>query len=738
MRLHIAILATMFICTSAMGQTITGSVTDIFGSALPGATITWSGTEIGATTDESGLFSIENKSFGRRTLIFSYVGFSTDSVDVGSITHWKMQLIEDNTLSTVDITAKSQATRFVDGVIKTEVIGTRELERAACCSLAGCFSTNAGVDAQTTNVVTDAKELRILGLSGVYNQVLIDDMPLVQGASFTFGASSIPGTMIEEIYVSKGANSVVQGYEGITGQINIIPKSPEKADRVFLNAFVNSFGESQYNANFMQRKQKYSNFTAVHGTLPATEIDGDGDGFQDVAKTKRFSIYNKWIYDNPDNQNFRAQVGARYWTENRIGGQTSYDPDQQNVTDAYGQNINIDQVDLYTKFNIKLADLTSIIWVSSGFVHDQDALYGQKLYKVNQRNLYSNLALDHNFGEAQHNWKTGFSIRDNGMDEDIEFVVNPLNLTYGGQYSNDYTIPGVFTEGTFYIDQFTILGGIRADHHGDFGWKVTPRMLVRAEVSENTDVRFSIGKGFRRVHLFTERVSLLASNRDLIIDNVLEPEEAINIGLNLIQKFMIGDKTTTLAIDGYLTNFQNQVFPDFDREVRQAYIENFTDDSHSRSIQVENKWELSPQIDFKWAYNYQWSARMFEGQMTQLPLIPRHKVLAQTSLTSLDEKWQFDLTYKWRGSQRLPDTDGYPAEYTQPSDSPSFSLLDMQVTKRWKTFEIYGGIENIFNFRQNFPILGSDDPFGPYFDSSFNWGPTKGREFYLGFRYKGE
>lgn len=728
----------MLTCSVAMSQVITGSVTNIFGDALPGATITWSGTTIGSTTDESGLFSIENKTEGRRTLVFSFVGFKTDSVTVGTITHWKVQLIEDNTLSTVDITAKSQATRFVDGVIKTEVVGTRELERAACCSLAGCFSTNASVDAQTTNVVTDAKELRILGLSGVYNQVLIDGMPLVQGASYTFGASSIPGTMIEEIFVSKGANSVVQGFESIAGQINIIPKSPEKADRIFLNAFANSFGESQYNANYMHRKEKSSNFTAVHGTLPAGEVDGDGDGFQDVAQTRRFSIFNKWTYDNPDNQKLRAQVGARYWTENRIGGQTSYDPDQQNITDAYGQNINIDQVDLYTKFNIKLADLTSIIWVSSGFLHDQTAVYGTTDYRVNQRNLYSNLALDHNFGEAQHNWKTGFSIRNNQMEEEINFLENPLDLTYDGRYTNDYNIPGVFTEGTFYVDRFTILAGIRADHHGDFGWKTTPRMLIRAEVSDDTDIRFSVGKGFRRVHLFTERVNLLASNRDIIIDNILEPEEAVNIGLNVIQKFTIGDINTSLAIDGYLTNFQNQVFPDFDRAVRQVYVENFKEKSQSRSVQVENKWEVSPQIDIKWAYNYQWAARMQEGEMTPLPLIPRHKALAQTSLNTLDERWQLDLTYKWRGTQRLPDTDAYPQQYQQQSESPTFSMLDLQLTKRWQTFEIYGGIENIFNYRQNFPILGSDDPFGPYFDSSFNWGPTKGREFYLGFRYKGE
>lgn len=727
----------LFTTKFTFGQAITGSVTNIFGEPLIGANINWQGTDIGTSTNESGEFSLNDISGENRVLVFSYLGFKSDSVDVGTITHWKMQLIEDNTLTTVDISARSQATRFADGVIKAEVLGTRELERAACCSLAGCFSTNASVNAATTNVITDAKELRVLGLSGVYNQILIDGMPLVQGLSYTFGSSSIPGTMIEEIFVSKGANSVLQGFESISGQINIMPKSPEKAEKLFLNGLINSFGESQYNVNYMHKKSKWSNFTNVHATLPAGTVDGDKDGFQDVAQVNRVSFFNKWIYNNPDNQKIRSQIGIRFWDENRVGGQTNYDKKIHTGSgQIYGQQIDLTQFDFYTKLNYKLGALTSLIWVNSGFFHDQKSIYGQKNYFANQKNLYSNLVLDHNFGANQHNWKTGISIRNNALQEDISFIDNPLNLTYDGVYNNDYTIPGVFTEGIFYLDKFTLMGGLRADKHGDFGWKITPRMLIRAEINENTDIRFSAGKGFRRVHLFSERVMLLASNRNIIFEDEIAPEEATNLGFNLIQKFNVGEIATSFVLDGYLTFFQNQVFPDFDREVGRIFINNFREKSISRNIQLENKWEFSQQAEFKWAYNYQWTAREIEGEMIVLPLVPRHKILTQASLSTKDNKWQVDFTYKWISSRRLPNTDDYPEIYKQAENSPSYSHFDMQITKRWSKFELYGGIENMTNFRQNFPILGSDDPFGPYFDSSFNWGPTKGREFYLGFRYK--
>lgn len=736
-RYSIIIIMLLMLCCQMTAQDISGTVSNIFGEPLAGATVQWAESDEGISTNNEGEFIIRKNTAVQTTLIISYIGFKTERIDVGTITNWKIQLIEDNTLTEVNITAKGQATRYVDGVIKTEVLGRREIERAACCSLAGCFSTNASVDAAVTNVVTDAKELRILGLSGVYNQLLFDGMPLIQGNAFTFGASSYPGTMIQEIFVSKGANSVIQGYESISGQINIIPKSPEKAEKFFLNAFANSFGESQINANYIHKKGNWSNLTTVHGTLPATEVDGDGDGFQDVAKVKRFSAFNKWVYNNPENQKIRSQIGIRYWTENRQGGQTTYNPDVHIGGDSvYGQNIDINQVDIYGKLNYKLTERTSIIWVNSGFFHDQESVYGQKNYLANQKNGYSNLVLDHNFGANQHNWKTGLSLRYNRMEEDISFVANPLNLSYAGIYTNDYSVPGVFSEGIFYIGNWTLMGGVRVDKHANEGWKVTPRMLVRSELNENIDIRISAGKGYRRVHLFSERVNILASNRDIIFENDLNLEEAINIGLNLIYKFKIGEVNSTLSADGYLTYFQNQVFPDFDRVINQVFINNFTGDSQSQSIQIENKWEFSPQVDFKWGYNYQKAVREFGDEMLSLPLIPNHKFLAQTSIRNSDDSWQGDLTYKWTGSKRLPFTNNYPEKYQQPESSPSFSGLNVQLTKRWTTFEIYGGVENIFDFRQHFPILGSDEPFGQFFDSNFNWGPSKGREYYLGVRYK--
>ena len=50
--------------------------------------------------------------------------------------------------------------------------------------------------------------------------------------------------------------------------------------------------------------------------------------------------------------------------------------------------------------------------------------------------------------------------------------------------------------------------------------------------------------------------------------------------------------------------------------------------------------------------------------------------------------------------------------------------------------ELYAGIENLTNYMQKPLILLADNPDGPGFDASQIWGPTMGRNLYIGFRWK--
>jgi outer membrane receptor for ferrienterochelin and colicin len=498
----------MFCSITAFGQQITGLLTNIDGEPLIGANVVWENTDIGTITDVNGNFSLSDDGIEHRVLLFSFIGFRTEKIKVGTLKHWEIMLIEDNTIKGVEINAKSSATRYANTPAKIEVIGTREIERAACCSLAGCFSTNSNVVAATTNIITDAKELQILGLAGVYNQLLFDDFPLIQGLGYQYGTGSFPGTTIKNIFVAKGSNSVLQGAQSISGQINIIPHAANDTEKLYLNAFANSFGGTQYNVNFATNKTNWNNLLTAHLTTPAAIRDKDGDGFRDIVQTNRMSFYNKLTYQNPKNDKFKGQFGVRFWKETREGGQVEFEADKHLGTqEYYGQHVDLNHIDLYAKFNYKINDDLSLTFQNSNFKNIQDNYYGVKRYEGEQLNISSNLFMDYFYGATDNNMKFGFSFIKNDIDETITEVEDLSFIDFAGDYNVSYVLPGAFVEHSLNLNKITLITGVRADKYEDIGLKFVPRLLLRYEISESSDFRFSIGKGLRIAHIFSERIN---------------------------------------------------------------------------------------------------------------------------------------------------------------------------------------------------------------------------------------
>lgn len=719
-------------------QNIEGEVRGTDDEPLIGANVYWLGTTSGTSTDLEGRFSIPAPTGNSSALVVTYVGYISDTISVEGIDPLLIKLQSNQSLETVVVTEQQQGS-FISTInpIKTEVLTQKELSFSACCDLAGCFNTQASVQATTTNIVTNAKELRILGLSGVYNQVLIEGFPLIQGLSYTYGISAVPGTLVDNIYVAKGANSVLQGYESIAGQINVILKSPDKEDKVFLNAYGNSFGEKQLNANYTHRWNRWSTILAAHTTQAAKKTDADKDTFLDLPLLTRYSFFNKWQYRDANEWGWHSTIGLRYIDEERIGGQTTFDSEDEGTTRAYGQTVRFSQPEFYTKTGYRLDDYHHIVAMLSGFHQQQTSYYGTTHYDARNTNLYANLQYEHTWQET-HSLKTGFSFRFQDLDEDIAFGADSLNRTYAGAYQREEYIPGFFAENTFnwLENRLTLITGFRFDKHNDLGWFATPRALLKANLSALTTARVSVGKGWRTVNLFAENVNLLASSRDVIITEPLEAEEAINYGLNLTHRQEGDQVEAQFSFDFYRTTFQNQIFPDYDSEATKAYIRNFRGTSISNGLQAELGLAFYRRLGLKLAYNYLDVYRMEEGEKQQLPFNPKHRVSASFSFEPLTKTYQVSANLHWMGEQRLANTAGNPPEFRQADFSDPYAVVNAQFTKVWPTLEVYFGCENIFDFRQFQPIQSWENPFGPYFDTANVWGPTRGREFYLGVRYR--
>ena len=716
-------------------QVVTGKVTNSNDEPLIGANVYWVNAASGTTTDNQGAFEIEKSD--EKKLIASYVGHQPDTIDITNQTFITFQLNSIENLEEVVVKDRKDGVVFSNiNAIKTEQITTTELKKAACCDLAGCFGTQTSVQPQTTNVITNAKELRILGLSGVYNQVLIDGFPMIQGLTYTYGISSIPGTLVDNIFISKGTNSVLQGYESIAGQINVITKEPDNADPLLLNVYVNSFMEKHVNVNYVFKKGKWSNLAAFHTVQPASRIDRDEDNFLDLPLLTRYMFSNKWKYGKETNWGWNSKIGVRFLNENRVGGQEYFDvATDKGSTTVYGQSVTINQPEIWTKTGYRFDDNNNLAFFASGFYQNQNSYFGTVKYNAQQLNFYANAQYEKKY--STHDLKTGVSFRHLNINEEVNFTDDDLARTYAGNYQRIEYIPGVFAENTmrFLDDRLTWIAGIRADHHNQFGLKVTPRTLVKFDFSAQSTIRANIGKGWRTANVFSENINLLVSSRDIIFEEALQPEEAINYGINYIHKYEVGTVSGYLSTDFYRTEFQNQVFPDYDTDATQAILTNYRGTSISSGFQAEVLMRLGKSVEVKTGYNYLDVFRQEGDTKVLLPFNSKHNVLATFSYRPTSDKFHIDLNAHWYGKQRLPNTSNNPPEYQRPDFSKPYTIVNTQFTYNFKALELYVGIENIFDFRQRQPIISWENPFSPYFDTSSVWGPTRGREIYMGFRY---
>ncbi len=719
-------------------QTISGTVTNGKKEPLANVSVSWLHSGVATMTDTSGYFEIPLPEADDKKLVVSHTGYATDTISVARNEYLEIILKENGQLREVFITGPSE------GIInsnrnpfKVEQITKGELGKAACCDLAGCFETQLTVQPQTTNVITNSKELRILGLSGVYNQVLIDGFPMIQGLTYTYGISGIPGTLVNNIYVSKGANSVLQGYESISGQINVETVKPGHTDKLLVNGYVNSFMEKHFNVNYNYAKKKWSNLAAFHTAQPGKRTDRDKDDFLDLPLLTRYMLYNRLKYGRETDWGWNSSVTLRYLQEKRGGGQTGFRSADKGSTSVYGQSVGIYQPEIITKTGYRFNDKHNIILHVSSFHQEQGSFFGTAKYDARQTNLYANF--QHELKYDRHELRSGFSYRHLKLKEDIHFTDDFLNRTYAGSYIREENIPGAFSENTmrFLEEKLTWIAGIRVDHHNRFGATVTPRTLLKYDITPETVIRGNIGTGWRTVNFFSENTGLLASSRDIVFMEALKPERALNTGVNITHKFQSRKEHVngSLSIDYYHTRFHNQIFPDYDTDPTRALVRNFSGRSISNGFQAELFLQFRKQLELRTGYSFLEVYQEANGEQKELPFNPRHKVLSVISFKPAGNRYHLDVNIHWFGKQRLPDTKSNPAIYRRPDYSKAYTTVNAQFTYRLKIIELYTGCENIFNFRQHQPIISWQNPFSPYFDTSSVWGPTRGREFYVGFRY---
>ena len=719
--------------TQIYAQQVKGGVFEMIdgeSNPLIGANVVQLKTLNGTTTDTEGRFSLKLERKAPQKLVVSYVSYQTDTINLNKTGYGHIHITLDNlkNLDEVEVVSRKSGSHLS----RTETRGITsinegELQKAACCNLSESFENSASVDVSYADAVTGAKQIQLLGLAGLYTQMLTENIPNLRGLAVPYRLGYVPGTWMESIQVSKGTSSVVNGYEAMAGQINIEYKKPDEGDKFFLNLYGSQMGkvEGNLNARF-ELNEKWSTAILAHAEYFGTRHDNNDDSFLDDPLIRQVNLFNRWRYKG---QNLRMQFGFKYLTENRQGGQMHYDAEKPNDTEnGYGVGVETDRYEGFLKIGyiIKNRANSSIGFQNQVVYHDVNSFYGLNDYDANQLSYYGNLMLQSYISDTRHQYTTG-----------ISFALDDYN-----QQLNDTTwirneqVSGAFFQYTYSnYKNLNLIAGVRLDYNNLFGWLFTPRLHAKYNINEHNMLRLSLGRGFRTANVIAENTSILATSKQIVFTEELNIESSWNFGLTYTAYINIGIKELSITTDFFHTRFNNQVIMDREEDPFIVYIYNLDGKSYSNSIQVEAQHEPVNRFELKLAFRYNDVKTTIGGELKEKPFVSKYIGLLSASYQTNLKKWQFDLNLQVNGDQRLPYTGFNPEIYQSPERSPVYAILNTQITKYFKRWDVYIGGENLTNYRQDHPIIQANEPFGDYFDSSIVWGPISGIKVYLGIRF---
>ncbi|MFK8036820.1 MAG: TonB-dependent receptor [Crocinitomicaceae bacterium] len=676
-------------------------------------------------TDAKGAFSISAKNFPL-SITFEQVAFKSQTLLLKSSNkNLLVNLAPDDTLSAIEVEGKSTG-KSIDlmGARHTETIGQGELRKAACCNLSESFETNASVDVSLSDAVSGAKKIQMLGLDGIYAQIQWENIPLVRGLSSSYGLGFIPGTWIESIQITKGTGPVVNGYESVAGLINLQIKEPSNNEKLYINTYANRFGRAELNIHGGQSFGKWKTMSFLNLANTFVEIDENKDGFKDLPTGFSGAFLNRW---ERRGKNMESKFGIRGIYIDKLGGQLGYDPSNNDQL-KYGIDLNTTDVEVFAKngFFPKKRKQSSIGTIVEGKIHSTENNFGPNTYLGKQKKLYMNAIYSDIISNTNHTYKTGAS-----------FILDDYNQTFrDSSFVKTEIVPGVFFEYTYhYLEKLTVVAGVRDDYHNLFGNIFSPRLHAKWNISPQNALRISAGKGTRVSNPYADYTSLMASNRQWMVSPDLLPEEALNGGLTFTQKFITNDNVSVLTLDYFYTSFLNQVVTDMDINSSELHIYNADGTSFSHSLQAELSIRPIKKLELRAAYKYYDVKAEFAGELQQRAFVPKQRVLLNLGYGTKNKKWDFDITGNWVGVKRLPSTVNNPSPYRRALQSENYWLVNSQISYNRPKISFYLGGENLLNYTQQRAIIGSDDPFGSYFDASQIWAPITGINIYAGLHY---
>ncbi|MEE9364015.1 MAG: TonB-dependent receptor [Cellulophaga sp.] len=717
------------------------------------ANIIISGTKIGSTTDENGQYKIFNLEFNSYTVVVSYTGFRTQKkkIQITSNSPKKLNfyLQSDKNLDEVVITGTLKAIKRSASPVPVEVFTATFFKKNPTPSIFEALQNVNGVRPQINCNVCNTGDIHINGLEGPYTLVLIDGMPIVSGLSTVYGLSGIPNSLIEQVEIVKGPASSLYGSEAVGGLINIITKTVDKAPVFFADISTSTWLENNIDLGFKAALgKKASLLMGVNYYKYNNPIDNNNDNFTDVTLQDRISIFQKWNFKRKENRLFT--LAARYFYEDRWGGELQWNKSHRGGDEVYGESIYTSRYELLGNYQLPVKEKMFLNFSYTD--HDQNSVYGNIPYLAKQKIGFGQLTFDKKI--QNHDLLFGTAIR-------YQFYDDNTTATASGAENNpdEIWIPSLFVQDEIKLtEKHKLLLGARYDYDKRHGNIFTPRIAYKWNISDFDILRLNAGTGFRVVNLFTEEHAALTGSRDVIIEEELKPERSYNVNLNYVKKMYL-DNGTFIGLDlsAWYTHFTNLILPDYDTDPNQIIYKNLNGKAVTTGISANIDIALNNGVKILLGATYQDVSNTNNGIKKSQILTEKFSGTWSASYKLRDWNLNIDYTGNIYGSMRLPilgESD------PRRGKSPVWSLQNIQFTyDGFKNIEIYSGIKNLLNWTPNqgnpFIIARAHDPFdkkvqfnesgnaiktdeNPYaltFDPSYVFGPNQGIRGFIGFRY---
>ncbi|MCC9134908.1 TonB-dependent receptor domain-containing protein [Pontibacter silvestris] len=743
---NIVVFILMPVIAQAQIGSISGQITGETGPVAY-ASVGIAGINAGATTTEEGTFNINNIPAGSYMLNISAIGFSSKGqkikVKAGETTTVYVVLRQSaSRLNEVVVTGTMRETYQLESPVPVEIYTPKYFQRNPTPAIFEALEMVNGVQPQVSCNVCGTGDIHINGMEGAYTMVLIDGMPIVSALSTVYGLSGIPNSLIERIEVVKGPASTLYGSEAMAGLINVITKASAKSPAVSADVFYTSHKELNADIGWSRRYKDASTILSTNYYRFQDWRDVNKDNFTDIPQQHRVSVFNKWSFNRQHNR--LATVAARYYYEDRFGGELQWTPAYRGGDDIYGESVYTRRYELIGAYQLPLLEKVMLRYSYND--HKQNSAYGEQLYKAQQRVLVGQLIWDKPLSQ-RHNLLVGTSYRYTYYDDNTPATQSPDEQELKNQASH-ISLPGAFLEDELkFSPVFTLLTGLRYDYNSEHGSIFTPRLNLKWSPGEADILRLSLGNGYRVVNLFTEDHAALTGAREVVIKNKLKPERSYNISLNYNKYMNLNGGYINLLGTAFYTYFTNRIVGDFLTDNNKIIYDNLHGHAVSKGVALDAEvaftfpLRLNAGVTLIDVYQVQKNRKGEEERVPQLHA-PSFSGNFALSYTFRNAGLSLDYTGSVKGPMYLPVQE----KDFRPEKSPWFTLQNIQLTKAFAGgLEVYGGLKNIFNFMPDYPLMRSFDPFDKQiavnnpnnytFDTEYNYAPLQGRRTYMGIRY---